>query len=145
MVGGGSGVIVQGSELAIHVTTIIAGTQKVFLKPFEAAGRDMPHLGAYLAHRAGTAATTRRATTLLSLLARGRRRRWGLLATARGRVALADPLLGRSRRWWLVGRGASTGSARGVVGRVDVGAEFGASRLYALLSIEKLRVDVADG
>jgi hypothetical protein len=52
MKGGDRGVVVPGSELAIHVSTIIASTQIIFLEAFEAARRDMPLLGAYLAHRA---------------------------------------------------------------------------------------------
>jgi hypothetical protein len=40
--------------------TIIAGTQKIFLELFEAAGCDVPHLGAYLAHWVGTTANQQR-------------------------------------------------------------------------------------
>ena len=137
-----SGTARQRSKLAIHVTTIVAGTKKIFLVPLEAAGCDMPHFGANLACGTSSALTTSGSAVALALGTRASRSRWRALRTrARCSFSLARPM---SLRRQLVRGSAAAGRARRVVGGVDVSAELGASRLDALLGIQKLRVDITD-
>ena len=57
----------EGSQLMLHVATVVAGAEVVAVVPFEAARRNMPDLGAYLTDGAdSTGATSRSTLTLLS-------------------------------------------------------------------------------
>ena len=103
----------------------------------------MPHFGANLACGTSSALTTSGSAVALALGTRASRIRWrGLRTRARCSFSLVRPMSLRRR---LVRGSAAAGRARRVVGGVDVSAELGASRLDALLGIQKLRVDITYG
>ena len=89
-----SGTARQRSKLAIHVTTIVAGTKEVFLIPLEAAGCDMPHFVANLACGTTSALTLASGSAVaLALGMRTSRRCWRALRTcARCSFSLARPM-----------------------------------------------------
>ena len=114
--GGVGGTVVRGfedSDLALHIEPIIADAEVVGLKPLEAAGGNVPHLPAYLAHGPGSTSRTRGHGWAASRLL-------GTAITRRRRIAAAS----------------TRDLSRRVVGEVDIGTEFGTPVLDTLLRVQ---------